>query len=80
VAEANRFTAFSVKTITVPSPPLWFCQSGLHCGAARLHRHHGAGALERRHDAANMGFKAVLVATLANLTSATLAGIFVSLA
>lgn len=38
---------FSVTAITVPSPPLWFCQSGLYCGAARLHRHHGAGAPSR---------------------------------
>lgn len=37
-------------------------------------------APERRHDVANMGLKAVLAATLANLMSATLAGIFVSLA
>ncbi|MGL5040765.1 MAG: NupC/NupG family nucleoside CNT transporter [Aeromonas sp.] len=40
----------------------------------------GTMAPERRHDVANMGFKAVLAATLANLMSATLAGIFVSLA
>jgi CNT family concentrative nucleoside transporter len=40
----------------------------------------GTMAPERRHDAANMGLKAVLAATLANLMSATLAGIFVSLA
>ncbi|MFQ2078996.1 NupC/NupG family nucleoside CNT transporter [Aeromonas veronii] len=39
----------------------------------------GTMAPERRHDVANMGFKAVLAATLANLMSATLAGIFVSL-
>ena len=40
----------------------------------------GTMAPERRHDVANMGLKAVLAATLANLMSATLAGIFVSLA
>lgn len=39
----------------------------------------GTMAPERRHDVANMGLKAVLAATLANLMSATLAGIFVSL-
>ncbi|MCD6617316.1 NupC/NupG family nucleoside CNT transporter [Aeromonas veronii] len=40
----------------------------------------GTMAPERRYDVANMGFKAVLAATLANLMSATLAGIFVLLA
>ena len=39
----------------------------------------GTMAPERRHDVANMGFMAVLAATLATLMSATLAGIFVSL-
>lgn len=39
----------------------------------------GTMAPERRHDVANMGLKAVLAATLANLMSATLAGIFASL-
>lgn len=39
----------------------------------------GAMAPERRKDVANMGFKAVLAATLANLMSAALAGIFVTL-
>ncbi|WP_349918660.1 NupC/NupG family nucleoside CNT transporter [Aeromonas veronii] len=39
----------------------------------------GTLAPERRHDVANMGLKAVLAATLANLMSATLAGIFASL-
>lgn len=39
----------------------------------------GTMAPERRQDVANMGLKAVLAATLANLMSATLAGIFVSL-
>lgn len=40
----------------------------------------GTLAPERRHDVASMGLRAVLAATLANLMSATLAGIFVSLA
>ncbi|MNF03004.1 Nucleoside permease NupX [compost metagenome] len=39
----------------------------------------GTMAPERRQDVARMGLKAVLAATLANLMSATLAGIFVSL-
>lgn len=39
----------------------------------------GVMAPERRPDVANMGFKAVLAATLANLMSAALAGIFISL-
>ncbi|MDX2321702.1 MAG: NupC/NupG family nucleoside CNT transporter [Moritella sp.] len=39
----------------------------------------GVMAPERRSDVANLGFKAVLAATLANLMSAALAGIFVSL-
>lgn len=39
----------------------------------------GTMAPERRHDVANMGLKAVLAATLANLMSAALAGIFASL-
>ncbi|KFN21181.1 hypothetical protein JM66_00140 [Aeromonas bestiarum] len=63
--------------ITVPSAPLWFANLGsiaVQLGSI------GTMAPERRHDVANMGFKAVLAATLANLMSATLAGIFVSLA
>ncbi|ACA87460.1 NupC/NupG family nucleoside CNT transporter [Shewanella woodyi] len=39
----------------------------------------GVMAPERRSDVASLGFKAVLAATLANLMSAVLAGIFVSL-
>jgi len=39
----------------------------------------GVMAPERRGDVASLGFKAVLAATLANLMSAALAGIFVSL-
>ncbi|MBQ4677715.1 NupC/NupG family nucleoside CNT transporter [Aeromonas hydrophila] len=39
----------------------------------------GTMAPERRHDVASLGFKAVLAATLANLMSATLAGLFASL-
>ncbi|MEZ6925165.1 NupC/NupG family nucleoside CNT transporter [Aeromonas hydrophila] len=39
----------------------------------------GTMASERRHDVASLGFKAVLAATLANLMSATLAGLFASL-
>ncbi|KLV03608.1 transporter [Photobacterium aquae] len=39
----------------------------------------GVMAPERRSDVASLGFKAVLAATLANLMSAALAGIFVSL-
>ena len=39
----------------------------------------GVMAPERRSDVANLGFKAVLAATLANLMSAALAGIFISL-
>lgn len=39
----------------------------------------GTMAPERRQDVANMGLKAVLAATLANLMSATLAGLFASL-
>lgn len=39
----------------------------------------GTLAPERRHDVANLGLKAVLAATLANLMSATLAGIFATL-
>lgn len=39
----------------------------------------GVMAPERRPDVANMGFKAVLAATLANLMSAALAGIFIAL-
>lgn len=38
----------------------------------------GVMAPERRKEVANLGFKAVLAATLANLMSATLAGIFIS--
>ncbi|WP_163932477.1 NupC/NupG family nucleoside CNT transporter [Paraferrimonas sp. SM1919] len=39
----------------------------------------GAMAPERRGDVANLGLKAVIAATLANLMSATLAGIFIAL-
>ncbi len=39
----------------------------------------GAMAPDRRSDVANLGFRAVLAATLANLMSAALAGIFISL-
>ena len=39
----------------------------------------GTMAPNRRHDIAVLGFKAMLAATLANLMSATLAGIFISL-
>lgn len=39
----------------------------------------GAMAPDRRGDVANLGFRAVLAATLANLMSAALAGIFISL-
>ncbi|MDD1794443.1 NupC/NupG family nucleoside CNT transporter [Enterovibrio sp. ZSDZ42] len=39
----------------------------------------GAMAPERRHDVATMGLRAVLAATLANLMSAALAGLFISL-
>ncbi|GHB66582.1 nucleoside permease [Psychrosphaera saromensis] len=40
----------------------------------------GALAPNRRHDIARLGFKAVVAGTLSNLMSATLAGIFISLA